>query len=209
MIYTCAVCNRHLATDDRFLTAGTAYVAVLTCDTGERFYCCADCAEQHSGPGKYQGNYGRNDIGKCLILDAWAGTSSEDDFMNSDGWGYAGLFGTLLLLQDEQGFSTFEEFTTTDKAQARFDELYAHGMGYQEDDVVIGEDGKVWFGREQLNVERDWNKDHAPVTDTRRYAAINLAMHRQGFFPNVWRETRYGIELDRSFRGRDFTTVKR
>ena len=207
MIYTCQACRRSLATkrSDAIEAAGgfaawlpvVSYSAVLRFEDSEPFYCCADCAEER--PGKFEGNYGRHARGIAQILYALSLDGSEDDYMSAEGQGYVAMIGRYLLMEDTSGFVTFEEYDNEAKAQARFDDLYADGMGYSEDDAVIAEDGSVWFDGKQLDVwspqnRRDMDYDQG-ITERRRLARIRLEMMRTGFYPNVWRENRYGVEL--------------
>jgi hypothetical protein len=143
---------------------------------------CITCVEGHKGPGKFEA-YEGEDLGKVLLLDHFAGISMEDDYMWNDGWGYCGRFDNYLLFVDTNGFVTFEEFDTVDKADQYFMRLYKEGWGAQEDDAYIGEDGSVWFSGKAVHV---WENKNGEITERRRLAAIRLEMSKQGFYPNVW-----------------------
>ena len=190
MIYTCASCNRELvtrrteATEDGRFPDVVPYVAVIrnggseTANNTLPAYCCADCATE--GPGKFQANGGRHDIGIAKILHAWSMESGEDDYMTSEGWGYCGQFGRFLLMEDTSGFVTFEEYRTTAEAQKEFDKYYSAGWGANEDDAYISEESRGYSvsfeGKHIGTFERM----------TRAKAAVSLAMRKSGYFPSVW-----------------------
>ena len=149
MIYTCEGCNRTLVTKaTEALETGefppvVSYCAVLRDDVnGSPFYCCADCGEPR--PGKFEGNGDRNGRGIAQILYSWSMSSSEDDIMTSEGWGYCGRFGKFLLMEDSQGFVTYSDEGSEEAAEKEFSRLYAEGWGADEDDAYISPQG---YGR--------------------------------------------------------------
>lgn len=203
MIYTCRVCSRTLVSrSDEALYDGTfpevvSYVTVLEGD-----YCCSQCVANHDRPGKFEGHRNdRTELARCLILYTWMGDGSyEDDRMANEGWGYCSRIGRYLVMEDTQGFVSFEEYQDDAEADKRFMELYADGMGADEEDAYLAEDGSVWFAGKQLDVWLPHNKqryyrDDEGITERRKLARIRLEMIRTGFYPNVWREHHYGITL--------------
>lgn len=203
MRYTCASCNRELVTrKDELawteLASGIRPVpwhASIHEDGTEPSYCCADCIAEHDGLGKFEAHrHDRAELGKALILYAWSMDSSEDDFMSSEGWGYCGMFGRFLLIIDDRGAVSFQEYSDVDKAQATFDHYYSEGWGASESDAYVGHEGygrlSVSFDGKPLDV---WAPRHTDcISERRALARIRLEMMRTGYYPNVWMVSDHG-----------------
>jgi len=181
-LYKCRVCDNWRYSQSSPLWKGIPWSVKLEDD-----FCCSQCVEDHTGPGKFEACGERGDLGKALILYSWSLDSLEDDFMHSDGWGYCGMFGRYLLFEDERGSVSWEEYPDVERAQKRFDQLYSDGMGAQEDDFYIqsGRNGyEVWMNQKEIHVWPSRNEEY--VTQRRARAAVRLEMHKTGYYPNVW-----------------------
>jgi len=191
MIYTCANCNRRLVTRRDELTwneiadgaAPVPYLAVI-----DGHYVCADCVHDHDSPGKFEGHRDRNELGKALILYAMMGDGSYEDDHMSDGWGnYCARIGRYLVMEDDRGFVSFEEFASDALADKRFTELFDDGMGACEDDAYVEHGGwgrfHVSFNGKPLHV---WANNFGEITERRCLARVRLEMMRTGYYPNVW-----------------------
>lgn len=188
----CIVCERYFHDDDIVATV-TDDSSSVTVASENSAHCCAHCAEEHSGHGKFEA---ADDVATALVLYQWSMTSSEDDVMTNDGWGYVGRFGRYLLMEDDRGFVTYEEYDDAVKADARFEGIYNDGMGAQEDDAYIGHETyhgwRVSFAGKMLDVPA---RPDGSTDERRALAVVVLEMYRTGYFPNVWRENHYGVEL--------------
>jgi len=195
----CAVCSRYFCDADIAETI-TTDASSVTAASESSGHCCQHCAE--TAGRKYDGP-------ASLILSAWAGISMEDDWMSDDSGEWVGRFGRWLLMESSTGFVTSEEFSDSDKAQARFDEIYADGMGAEEDDAYIGHEMyRGWhasMGGKALNV---YERPDGTTDRTRALAAVVLEMYRTGFFPNIWEENHYGISLVKDCPGIEWATSK-
>lgn len=187
MIYTCAVCSRELASNkDNATEEGNFPPVVSYCLKMEDSFCCADCVSAHDGLGKFEAHSPsvnrstRGDLARALILHAWTMGGMEDDRMYQEGWGYCAMFGRYLVVEDDRGFFTFEEFDTVEKAQKEFDRLYSDGWGASEDDAYISFDRGLY--------EVSFNGKHIGTfeRESRARAAISLAMRESGYYPSVW-----------------------
>lgn len=186
MIYTCRVCNRLLvtradeATEDGYFPPIVSYAVAIKEDENAA-YACADCVLDHSGRGKFEAaGSTRGDIGKALILYACSMDGMEDDRMYQEGWGYCAIIGRFLLMEDDRGFVTFEEFESDDKAWEKFDRYYSSGWGAQDDDAYISDERggySVSFNGKYIGTFERYN---------RARAAVSLEMRKSGFYPSVW-----------------------
>lgn len=171
---TCAVCH---------VEQTASSMAVDLEDIGA---ACIACAMAHDTPGKFEGNGDLEGIATALVLYAAAGESGEDDFMSSDGWGYCGQFGQYLLFEDTQGFVTYADYGTVERAQMRFSDFYDDGWGASEDDAWISEDrGRfyVTFDGKELDL---WPNNHGEISERRAVARVRLESMRTGYWPNLW-----------------------
>jgi hypothetical protein len=159
---------------------------------------CSKCIDSISPKGKYESLTDRSDIATVLILEAWASVGDEDDSMYQEGNGYCARLGQFLLFEDYQGFVTFEDCLTEEKAEKRYEQLYADGWGAQEDDIFIDENGReAWQGGKTIPIHP--RKD-GTTPFSRVKAAIYLHMLETGYYPNVWQCNRYGQTLVRGLR---------
>jgi len=163
----CAVCDTWKGKDNM--------VAQIDSD-----YCCADCAQQHNKPGRFEAYSSSDDLGKCLILNSLSENGCEDEYMSSEGWGYCGRFGNYLLYLDTSGFVTYDEFDTEEKAEARYMALYKDGMGADEFAAYVHD------GRAGYSASLDGKHIGIYPTQRRAIAACRLECMRTGYYPDLW-----------------------
>jgi hypothetical protein len=191
MIYTCAVCNSM-----RYTHKGWNRPAVPWALKMEGSYCCSQCVADNLESHKFGTYATRGDLARCLLLYAWSG-SGEDDFMSSESYGYCGRFGRYLLFEDSQGFVSYEDCGTEEKADKEFQRLYADGMGASEFDAFIYWDRNgyaVSFEGKPLEIWPAWNKRYSDegITRRRAIARVRLESLRTGYYPNLWEESERG-----------------
>jgi hypothetical protein len=150
-------------------------------------YACMDCVSDHANPGRFE-KYVHNpeELGTVLILDHWSRNDGADEYMHAQGWGYCGLFDKYLLYEDDQGFVTYDEFPTREKATEQYERWFNDGWGAQEDDAYISYEShrpEIYFNGKPLEV---WPDATGELTERRMLARIRLEMIRTGFYPNVW-----------------------
>jgi hypothetical protein len=190
LIYECVVCNK------KTVSGKAAEI--------EESACCMSCAEEHNHPGKFERYmsidpryFDAESMGTVLILDVWANSGGEDEYMTQEGWGYLGRFGKYLLHQDTQGFVTYDEYESEEKALKEYDKLYKDGWGASEDDIYLTHDRgwEAWQSGKQISVyaRKGFEYDDKEGIDRRRVlAAISVHMRKTGFYPDVWEESGHG-----------------
>lgn len=188
VIYVCSVCGQKRTGEK---------AAEIGADA-----CCMICAEEHNHPGKFQA-YGAvepdifrqhyaEQMGKCLLLYEWM--SEGDDHMSNEGWGYCARIDNYLVYEDTQGFVTFDEFGSSERAEEEFYKLYKLGWGASESDYYITWDrGKyrAYDGDSGKAIEL-WPDIHGEIGRRRALAAVSLHMRRTGYWPDVWEEGERG-----------------
>jgi hypothetical protein len=157
---------------------------------------CSSCIDAIPTKGKYESLTDREDIATILILEDWSANDCADDFMYQDGNGYCGRFGQFLLFEDDQGFVTFDDELTKEKAEARYNQLFEDGWGAQEDDIYV-DGNEVWQGGKQIHIHP---RRDGTMTTNRINAGIYLHMLEGGWYPNVWDVNRYGQTLRKGIR---------
>lgn len=175
----CIECNRELMKASMF--------------TANEDFVCEPCIRTVSKFGRFEG-HNDEELATAVILYNQMLRGDAVESMHQDGWGSVDTLGEYLLMIDDRGFVTFEDFVGhPDQLTKRWDELHDDGFGFSEDDFIIGEDGTVWQNGKKLNVYPPRHTDD--ISDTRRRAAIRLEMMRTGYYPNVWYETRNGVRI--------------
>lgn len=181
MTHECAVCHRYFRAAD---------VEVVDDGAGTIGYACDDCIAAHDRPGKFEGNGG--DLAAALVLYAWSLDSGEDDSMSNESWGYCGRFGRWLLIEDDRGFVSAQEYRSVEAASREFQSFYDDGWAAQEDDYYI--DGSHYGGytvAESLG-NGLWTS-HTFDRLTRARAWFRLKSMRDGYHPNLWLDEGNGI----------------
>lgn len=162
---------------------------------------CSTCVAANDYPGRFEVHrHDAEELAKVLILESWCNESVEDDFMVNEGWGYCGRFGSYLLFQDSQGFVTFEEYDSKEKAEARFLQLYAQGWGASDSDAYISHERGRWlvtFDGKQLDLwSHTWRgldgRYDDGITERRAIARVRLESMRTGYYPNLWHVSAHG-----------------
>jgi hypothetical protein len=158
------------------------------------------CATDHNRSGKFE-RYACSDptyfdpetMGKALLLYAFDGQDADDQMWN-DGWGSCYRYGNYLVMEDSQGFVTFEEFKDEEAADKKFNEWYMDGWGADEDDIyIVYEHYRGWQAWESGKQIKVWAPRHTDVISRRRVlAAVSLHMRHTGHFPNVWEDQERG-----------------
>jgi len=189
--FKCSVCekykgNRHKETEMVILDSPTYDPVTQTYtypETSQSYFVCDTCSEEIAQSHALEGDY-------AAILERFANESMEDDYMSTEWDGYIGRFGNWLYFSDSQGFKTAEEFKSVQDAEKRFDEIYADGMGYSDEDFTVS------FDRGEYSVYQNHKRLFTHERESRCLAWISLEMRRTGFYPNVWREhERGGLSL--------------
>lgn len=139
-------------------------------------FACKECVARDTGLGKFQ----LGDV-QSLVLYAWSMDSSEDDFMQNEGWGYCARFGRYLLYTDTQGFVSSDEFKDEEAAVKEFNRLYREGWGFDwESGGCISED------RGEYLLSVDGNPEGRFSRLNRARAAMRLYSMRNGYYPDLW-----------------------
>ena len=166
----------------------------------EGTYICPSCIEDHDGPGKFEAYHDPEDLAKVQIIYHWMLDGMEDDQMWNEGWGYCGRFGQFLLMVDDRGFVTYEEYNDKADAENSFQSLWEDGWGANESDAFIGHERGEWyvsFDGEPLQVWGRGTHGH-PLTrnegiDQRRcIARVRLEAMKTGYYPPLWYQSDHG-----------------
>lgn len=157
---------------------------------------CQQCIDDAAGPGKFE-SYGSDheSLAIALTLYAMSCESSEDEFMHDGSGNYCARFENCLLIEDDRGFVTYEQYPDEEKAQKAYDAYFASGWGADEDDIYVDYDRHpttIWESGKKIPCPPNASGN---ISDNRIDAAINLHMAKTGYYPNVWDNHQYGVTL--------------